>query len=140
MKTRLKFLFLAFVSVSIGLFVRYYADSLLLQMIVQSLALIIIFLTAPDSFLVSQDDTSVKNETPDENDDKKGNEKENSTGNQIALVIAVGVSSVIGFGVYIFSQKLFLAVFAAIIIFVLIYKQREIKKYFNKMTWPLDVK
>lgn len=132
MKTRYKFLFLALVSVSIGLFVRYFADNLLLHMIVQSLTLLVLFLTAPDSFLALQKDTDSLKEAPT---------KTETTNNDLVLVVAISVASVIGGGIFLFHQDIRLALFTTVILFVSIYRYKKIKAFYDKkMMWLFNIK
>ncbi|MDO8261412.1 MAG: hypothetical protein Q7T50_08055 [Candidatus Magasanikbacteria bacterium] len=141
MKTKIKYLFLAYLSVFIGLVAGYLAESLGVQLLVQCIALIVLFLFPPFR------DELYDNTTPiqDEEDleifcEEQDSKKEDSTGNQIALVIAVGVSSVTGIGIYLFSQIMSLAIFVALILFILVYKYKGIKNHFGELTWPFDVK
>lgn len=59
-------------------------------------------------------------------------ERKKPTDNQVALVIAVFISSIIGSGIFLFRQDLLLALFTGVVLYVLIFKYREIKEFFTK--------
>ena len=144
MKTKIDFLYLAFLSLFLGLFMEYVTKSITVLAITQSLALLVLFLVVPDKLFKLTGDKKTP-PTQDDGDleifcEEEDDKKEDSTGNQIALVIAVGVSSVTGIGIYLFSQILSLAIFVAIILFILVYKYKGIRNHFGELTWPFDVK
>lgn len=133
MKAKYHFLILAFLSMFLGLTVGYLMESLAIQLLTNSLSLIILFLTDPNNsfgFNMGKENTPIEEEVLKEVDDC--NKKEKPANRDFALVIAVLVSSMVGGGIVLFRQDIPLALFTGVVLYVLIFKYREIKEFFTK--------